>query len=109
MPDDSYEIYAVRYAHYAPRRARENFLVPGALDADAHEGAMPFDYFVWAVVGNGRTIVVDFSSPNIAKLFTIGHLRSTMIGHASTLPRYCSASSRVAKLDWSPFLVSRTT
>jgi arginyl-tRNA synthetase len=31
---------------------------------------------------NGRTVIVEYSSPNIAKLFTIGHLRSTMIGHA---------------------------
>lgn len=31
---------------------------------------------------HGRTVIVEYSSPNIAKLFTIGHLRSTMIGHA---------------------------
>lgn len=31
---------------------------------------------------NGQTVLVEYSSPNIAKLFTIGHLRSTMIGHA---------------------------
>ena len=31
---------------------------------------------------DGRTVIVEYSSPNIAKLFTIGHLRSTMIGHA---------------------------
>lgn len=31
---------------------------------------------------NGETVIVEYSSPNIAKLFTIGHLRSTMIGHA---------------------------
>jgi arginyl-tRNA synthetase len=30
---------------------------------------------------NGKTVIVEYSSPNIAKLFTIGHLRSTMIGH----------------------------
>ena len=30
---------------------------------------------------NGRKVIVEYSSPNIAKLFTIGHLRSTMIGH----------------------------
>ena len=30
----------------------------------------------------GRKVIVEYSSPNIAKLFTIGHLRSTMIGHA---------------------------
>ncbi|BDU71610.1 arginine--tRNA ligase [Mesoterricola silvestris] len=31
---------------------------------------------------NGEVVIVEYSSPNIAKLFTIGHLRSTMIGHA---------------------------
>lgn len=32
-------------------------------------------------IGNGKTILVEYSSPNIAKPFHIGHLRNTLIGH----------------------------
>ncbi|NLW40983.1 MAG: arginine--tRNA ligase [Tissierellia bacterium] len=33
-------------------------------------------------IGNGRTVLVEFSSPNIAKPFHIGHIRTTVIGNA---------------------------
>ena len=33
-------------------------------------------------IGDGMKVVVEYSSPNIAKPFTIGHLRSTVIGDA---------------------------
>ncbi len=33
-------------------------------------------------IGNGKTVVVDFSSPNIAKHLAVHHLRSALIGNA---------------------------
>jgi glyoxylase-like metal-dependent hydrolase (beta-lactamase superfamily II) len=49
----SYQVYAVKYAERDGRRA-EHFL-----GGDPHDVPMPMDYFVWAVVGGGRTWVVD--------------------------------------------------
>jgi len=31
-------------------------------------------------IGNNKKVIVEYSSPNIAKPFTVGHLRSTIIG-----------------------------
>ncbi len=33
-------------------------------------------------IGNGKTILVEYSSPNIAKPFHIGHLKTTIIGNS---------------------------
>ncbi len=40
-------------------------------------------------IGTGRTVVIDYSSPNVAKPMHIGHIRSTIIGNA--LDRICRA------------------
>ena len=52
LPD--YEIYALRYAVHEQRAASHNFIA-----YDMHDGPMPLDFFVWAIVGTERTIVVD--------------------------------------------------
>jgi glyoxylase-like metal-dependent hydrolase (beta-lactamase superfamily II) len=54
MPTDQYEVYAVKYAELS-RRASENFI-----DGDPHdESLMPLNYYVWAIIGADRTIIVD--------------------------------------------------
>jgi len=50
---EGYEVYAVRYARH-DRRAAENFL-----GGDPHDVAMPLDYFVWAISGGTKPIIVD--------------------------------------------------
>jgi glyoxylase-like metal-dependent hydrolase (beta-lactamase superfamily II) len=54
MNDEVYEVHAVKYASHA-RLAERNFLTPDPHD----QGDMPLDYFVWAIVGRDRTIVLD--------------------------------------------------
>ena len=55
-----YEVYAMKYAERDARRT-EHFL-----GGDPHDGPMPMDYFVWAIVGDARTWVVDtgFGEPD---------------------------------------------
>ncbi len=43
-----------------------------------------------STVGNSKTMVIDYSSPNIAKRFHIGHLGTTIIGNSIKLiHRFC--------------------
>lgn len=66
-----YEVYAIRYARH-DRLASENFL-----GGDPHNGPMPIDYFVWAVIGGGKTFVLDTGfDRNMARKRKREHLRS---------------------------------
>ena len=57
-------------------RAKKEAL--GALLKEAAQGRHLF----YERVGKPRTIIVDFSSPNVAKAMHVGHIRSTILGDA---------------------------
>jgi arginyl-tRNA synthetase len=40
------------------------------------------DQYGKATIGEGKNVIIEYSSPNIAKPFHIGHLRTTLIGNA---------------------------
>jgi glyoxylase-like metal-dependent hydrolase (beta-lactamase superfamily II) len=50
----TYEVLALRYGIFDGRMQYQNFIIP-----DDHAAPDPLDFFVFAIRGNGRTIVMD--------------------------------------------------
>ena len=53
--EPTYEVLALRYASMSDRKHFQNFIIP----VDDHASPDPMDFLLFAIRGNGRTIVMD--------------------------------------------------
>ncbi|MBQ3708768.1 MAG: arginine--tRNA ligase [Clostridia bacterium] len=66
---------------YLNFKVNADYLAQQVLTAIEEQG----DRYGSSEIGRGKTVVLDYSSPNICKPFHIGHLGTTVIGHSIKL------------------------
>ena len=66
---------------YINFKVSPDYLISNVLCAVEEKG----DMYGSSDMGKGKTVVLDYSSPNISKPFHIGHLGTTVIGHSLKL------------------------
>jgi len=52
---EPWQVFAIRYAEISEQQRQDNFIKT----PDPHDGPMPMDFFVWALVKGDQTIVID--------------------------------------------------
>lgn len=58
--------------------ADKNSMTSNTIDKVLNEG----DFYGFSNIGEGKNVIVEYSSPNIAKPFHVGHLFATVVGNA---------------------------
>jgi len=73
----SNDFTAEKLGRFINFRLKNDVLVDNLMQIDSQK-----EDYGKSEIGKGKTVIVDYSAPNIAKPFGIGHLRSTVIGQA---------------------------